>query len=49
MEITETLLAADRDEWRAWLEANFDTAEEIWLVSPHKDVRWPGGERTAFI
>jgi uncharacterized protein YdeI (YjbR/CyaY-like superfamily) len=45
VEITETILAADRDEWRAWLEANHDTAEEIWLVSPHKDT---GRERVPY-
>jgi uncharacterized protein YdeI (YjbR/CyaY-like superfamily) len=33
MEIAETLYVATRDEWRAWLEANFETADEIWLVS----------------
>ena len=37
MEITETTYAADRAEWRAWLEANYDSKPEIWLVSWHKD------------
>jgi uncharacterized protein YdeI (YjbR/CyaY-like superfamily) len=36
MEITETFYARDRDEWRAWLAANHDTAAEIWLVYPKK-------------
>ena len=45
MEITETLIAESREEWRVWLEANFDTAEEIWLVSPHKDT---GRERVPY-
>jgi uncharacterized protein YdeI (YjbR/CyaY-like superfamily) len=32
MEITETLYAADRSEWRLWLEQNHATAKEIWLI-----------------
>ena len=36
MEIGETLYVADRKPWRAWLEANFDSAKEIWLVYPNK-------------
>jgi uncharacterized protein YdeI (YjbR/CyaY-like superfamily) len=45
VEITQTLIVDDRDEWRAWLEANFETAEEIWLISPHKDT---GRERVPY-
>ncbi len=36
MEIGETLYVADRKRWREWLEANFDSASEIWLVYPNK-------------
>lgn len=36
MEKAETLYTTDRNEWRAWLAANFDTASEIWLVYPKK-------------
>ncbi len=36
MEITETLYAADRQEWRKWLIKNYNTAGEIWLVYPRK-------------
>ena len=36
MDIGETLYVSDRKPWRAWLEANFDTAKEIWLVYPNK-------------
>ena len=36
MEIGETLYVTSRAEWRRWLEANFDTAPEIWLVYPNK-------------
>lgn len=32
MEITETLYAATREEWRSWLEANHDKKTEIWLI-----------------
>ncbi len=36
MEIGETLYVFEREPWREWLEANFDTAREIWLVYPNK-------------
>lgn len=36
MEITETFYTAEREEWRQWLAANYQTAEEIWLVFPKK-------------
>ena len=36
MEVGETLYVTDRTPWREWLEANFDTASEIWLVYPNK-------------
>lgn len=26
----------DRTQWRAWLDANFETEKEIWLVFPMK-------------
>ena len=32
-----TLCAKDRQEWRAWLEKNAASANEIWLVSYKKD------------
>jgi len=32
MEITETLYAKDRVEWRKWLKENFKTKKDIWLV-----------------
>jgi uncharacterized protein YdeI (YjbR/CyaY-like superfamily) len=32
MEITKTLYVTNRDEWRAWLEENYATEPEIWLV-----------------
>ncbi len=32
VEITETLYITERDDWRAWLEENHDSAKEIWLV-----------------
>lgn len=41
MEITETAHAVDRAEWRSWLEANYDSKSEIWLVSWHKDTGRP--------
>ncbi len=36
MDIGETLYVTDRTSWREWLEANFDTKEEVWLVYPKK-------------
>ena len=36
MEIGETLYVVERGEWRRWLEANFESAGEIWLVYPNK-------------
>ena len=36
MDIGETLYVYDRKPWRTWLEANFQTAGEIWLVYPNK-------------
>lgn len=32
----KTLYVADRKDWRAWLEENFDKEKEIWLVYPKK-------------
>jgi len=36
MEIGKTLYVHNREDWRAWLEKNFDEAEEIWLVNPNQ-------------
>ena len=36
MEIGETLYVTERAPWREWLEANFDSANEIWLLYPNK-------------
>jgi uncharacterized protein YdeI (YjbR/CyaY-like superfamily) len=36
MDKLKTLYAADRRDWRAWLEKNFDKEKEIWLVYPKK-------------
>lgn len=36
MDVTGIYYAATRLEWRAWLEANYDDASEIWLVSYRK-------------
>ena len=37
MDIGKTFYARDRGEWRKWLEANYDKAEEIWLLYPYKE------------
>ena len=36
MDIGETLYVSHRKPWREWLEVNFNTAREIWLVYPNK-------------
>lgn len=36
MEITETYYAPDRKAWRKWLEQNYRSASEIWLVAYRK-------------
>ena len=36
IDIGETLYVTERSAWRAWLETNFDSAKEIWLVYPNK-------------
>ena len=36
MNITKTLYVTDREEWREWLERNFDKEKEVWLIYPHK-------------
>jgi uncharacterized protein YdeI (YjbR/CyaY-like superfamily) len=36
MEIGETLYVTNREDWRMWLEKNFDKQKEIWLIFPHK-------------
>lgn len=33
----ETFYTSDRNEWRAYLAANFETATEVWFVFPTKD------------
>jgi len=32
MEMTKTISAASRSEWRAWLEKNHATEREVWLI-----------------
>jgi len=41
MEITQTLSVTNRDEWRVWLETNFHTEKEIWLVYYRKKAEKP--------
>lgn len=37
MEITQTLLAVQRAEWRRWLTDHHATAQEIWLLFPSRE------------
>jgi uncharacterized protein YdeI (YjbR/CyaY-like superfamily) len=41
MDITNTLYVANRDDWRQWLKENYQTADEIWLVSFRKHTGTP--------
>ena len=36
MKIGKTLYVTNRKDWRAWLEKNFASTQEIWLIYPHK-------------
>ena len=37
MEAEKLFYTADRQEWRAWLEAHFETEKDVWLVYPMKE------------
>ena len=41
MEITETLYVSTRKEWRMWLQDNYKSSEEIWLIYYRKETRRP--------
>ncbi len=41
MNISDTLYAADRKEWRQWLNENYRIANEIWLVYYRKHTGVP--------
>ena len=41
MQITETLLVTNREEWRKWLSENHTTKKEIWLISYVKNANKP--------
>ena len=35
-QLPNTLYIADRTAWRQWLQANYTTAEEVWLIYPRR-------------
>ena len=41
MEITETLYVTERGQWKQWLEANHNSAKEIWLIYYRKHTGKP--------
>ena len=41
MEITETLYFTNRDDWRKWLEKNYDKKKEVWLIYYKKHTKKP--------
>jgi uncharacterized protein YdeI (YjbR/CyaY-like superfamily) len=45
VEVTTTLLPADRAAWRAWLFENHATASEIWVISED----WPAGPAVTYL
>ena len=36
MQITQTLYVTKAEQWRKWLQNNYHTAKEIWLINPNK-------------
>ena len=36
-----TFSTTNRDEWRQWLTANYQTADEVWQVYPRKHTGIP--------
>jgi uncharacterized protein YdeI (YjbR/CyaY-like superfamily) len=36
MEISKTLYVKNREQWREWLEKNYNKEKEIWLIYPRK-------------
>ncbi len=41
MEVGDTVSLSERAEWRAWLATHYETATDVWLVSPKKATRLP--------
>lgn len=41
MEISQTLYITERKDWRDWLQKNYKTASEIWLIYPKKTTGKP--------
>jgi uncharacterized protein YdeI (YjbR/CyaY-like superfamily) len=41
MDKPKTLYITNRKDWRTWLEKNFETEKEIWLVYPKKSLGKP--------
>ena len=41
MKQKNTVYFSERKQWRTWLEKNFDSEKEIWLIFPHKSTGKP--------
>ena len=41
MDIGKRLYVSDKKDWHEWLENNFDTEKEIWLIYPDKESGQP--------
>jgi uncharacterized protein YdeI (YjbR/CyaY-like superfamily) len=41
MEIDKTIYFDNRNDWREWLQNNFEDADEIWLIFPKKHTGKP--------
>jgi len=42
MDIGKTLYVANRNDWRLWLEKNYETEKEVWLIYYKKQSYRPG-------
>ncbi len=41
-EVGEVICTDDRNEWREWLQGNFETSDEVWVSFPTKSSGEPG-------
>src|SRR5918999_6552667 len=41
MKISQTLYVTNRDDWRAWLNENYETEKEVWLIYYKKHTNQP--------
>jgi hypothetical protein len=49
MDIRKSLYINDRKAWHEWLETNFNTEKEIWLIYPAKNSGKPRIQYTDYL